>query len=415
MNFLNLYFAISIFLISYRHYKNIFNPLGVFCTLWLGIIFLYNLKLSYLLPNLSASTYLAVYLSIISFILGCLLLTRRTYQFAPQRSPAEEDNVKKLFFLYSLFLAMSVIDIFWATPPFLAENKLATYLSPGGTGATFLHMASAMLPVSYALIFMSSRINKFIKMILFIPPFVMLAFWMQRGNILVFLMMLIVIYFGRLPIKKIMMQITVLFIGIAVILHVLGSLRSTSSFQGYSYINNISELKRPLPAPLTWLYIYPTTSLANFGRVMNNKNIEYRYGLDLVRPLFSMLQLDSLIYQLYPKESEVQNISIRDRGDFDVVAGFNVPSYLYFCYKNFSYFGFFLIPFLMGLVSQFLFNRYFDAGPIGIALYSIWVSYLFMTFHDFLLWNSVIIFSFILVMIAQKRLISLANWNSVGK
>lgn len=393
MNFFNLFFALLIFAIAYKHYKNIFNPIGIFCAEWLVIIYLYNLKLSSLLQDLSPLTYASLYLSIISFIFGCLFLTRGIYKFNDQDTYNLEKNRSKLIFFYLLFFAISVIEIFAITPAFLAEDKLGTYISPTGRGLIFLHMAIALFPISYVLIFMDSKIKKIYKFILFFPPFIILTLWMYRGMLLGYLTMVIIIYYRRKSIKKIIFNFIFIFIVIVAIFHFIGSLRSTSSFYGYSYINDISEMKVQMPSSLVWIYIYPTTSLANFDRVIKNKNVEYKYGFDILEPIFSIFQIDYLV-----------DIEDDRTTDYDVIAGFNTPTYLYWCYKNFSYLGFFLIPFLIGIISQYLFNQYIDGNPIGIALYSIWFSYIMVSFHDFLLWNSVIIFSIIIVIILNKKI-----------
>lgn len=392
MNFLNLLFGLFIFIVAYKHYKSIFNPIGVFSAEWLILVFMYNLKLSYLLPDLSLATYAAIYISIWSFLLGGLLLTKMNSKFSNPDASPDDSPKSKLILLYLILFAICALEIEVGTPAFLSEGKLETYLSPTGRGLVFLHMATVLFPISYAFIFMSSKFKTIYKFVLFFPPFIVLVLWMERGMLLGYLTMLIIIYYRRKSIKQILFNFVVLTVCILAIIDLIGSLRSTSSFRGNSYITKVSEMKVDIPSYLAWAYIYPTTSLANFDRAMKNAHVRFSYGSDIVKPFLLILQMNYIL------DLEGENT------DYEVVAGFNTPTYLYWCYKNFSFLGFFFIPFLMGLISQYLFNQYVGGRPRGIVLYSIWLSYVFVSFHDFLLWNSMIIFSALLVIIFSKNL-----------
>ena len=88
LSILILFAAVIFFILSVYHYKSLLNPMGTFVSLWLIVLYLYSLKLSSLLLDLSMTTMFLVTLALVSFTVGCLFVGKR----APKPFYAQPEN-----------------------------------------------------------------------------------------------------------------------------------------------------------------------------------------------------------------------------------------------------------------------------------------------------------------------------------
>lgn len=398
MNYCNLFLGLAVYLISVARYRSFFNPLGVFTLLWLVIIFLYNLRLSYILDDLSITTCLVLYAGIIFYVAGCVLFSRKRSTVVKETDCETRVSSSRVYFCYFVLLSIGLLEIFLKLPPMLAENKMAAYMDPSGIGLRFLHYSIVLLPITYIYIFLKKDICPFTKLILFIPPTLLFILWMQRGMLLWFMVMIIMVYENARPLNRQVVSISVGVLVLVFATHYLGTLRSSQPGDyNRSYISDVSGMKIQIPPALVWLYIYPTSSLNNLNQVLNNERIRINNGYGLLEPVFSLLQIR-------PAGKWLFNISDEESMDFDVIQGFNVVTYYYWCYKNFGYLGFILIPFLLGCISQSLFNRFDAKSANGMVLYAMWFPNIIQSFHGFLFWSGSIILILILVYLLNVKM-----------
>lgn len=397
VNFFNmilLVFGLIVFLFSIIHYKSIFNPLGIYVFIWSFIIFLYELQLSYYLKPLNFKTYLVLYLSIFMFLLGCLINTKKKYPVFNNNDFKSYSKNNKIIYMYFFLVLLALLEIIIKTPPLIAENQLAVYLSGGkGIGVRFLHYSLVLIPINYVFIYLKSKVSNLWKLILSIPLILFPLLWMQRGILLSNIFLLIILYFKKKRLSKQVLIAMILLVLLIMSFNVIGNYRSASDIDS-QYIFNLSNLKVEIPNELVWLYIYPTTSLYNFQQTINTNNFKYIYGFELIEPVFSLLQLKFL---------NKKNIFNYEKG-YIVKGGFNTPTYLHWIYRNFGYLGFVVIPFVIGFISQVLFNYFkFSNNEFFVAFYLMWIPNVIFSFHDFLFWNTSIIFSVILIFILSFK------------
>lgn len=399
---LYLFLAVTIFIVACLKYKSLLNPLGTFVPIWLVILYLYHLKLSTLLTDISAVTHLLVISALISFTIGCLLIGNKI-------TPVKYVNIRKnkILSFYILFLFIAIVEMKLRTPPMLAENKVAAYMDERGIGLPFLHFAVMLLPVAYGFMLLHKEFSIRTKIVAIIPPLLIIAVWMQRGLFIWFIFFIMTVVIQKTPIKKHLIWISAIIIIIVLANNVIGTSRSTGNDYAKDYINKVSQMTIDLPPSLVWLYIYPTSALNNFDQVVKNNNISYLYGYDLIAPVVSLFQLKRAYNYVFDPE-------INEELDFEVLSGFNVPSMFYWCYKNLSYTGMILFPFMLGCISQVLFNKYMSRQTLGTIWYGIWYPNLIYSFHDFLFWNSPMLMVFIVSLLIYYK-VSVRGKNKISE
>lgn len=372
------------------YYKSFLNPIGTFVSLWLTVIYLYSLKLSNILSELSIATQFLLILAILSFSIGCLIVHKKV---PVQRSTTV--NRLKLISYYLFFLSIALIEAKFKTPPMISYNKFAVYLDESGIGLPILHFSVVLLPVVTCFIIISNKFKLHEKIVSSVPPLILLVLWMQRGLLIWYIFMLVVAASLHVTLKKQIITFTCIVVILVMSMHYIGTSRSSGNDYIEDYINTVAGIDVKMPPALTWLYIYPTTSLNNFNQVVM-RSIEYDYGYGIIEPVLSVLQIKKLAIFTF-------DIAKNDEKDFEIVSGFNVPTFFYWCYKNLSYPGMFIFPLILGMLSQYFYNGYRSNNPRYIVLYAIWYPNIIYSFHDFLFWNSPMLMAMVLVIILSFK------------
>lgn len=380
--------SILIYIVSFVHYKSFLNPMGVFSIIWGSIPFMYTLRLSSILMPLSTGTYLALFTSFFAFIFGCVLLTKKEYKSMYCILHQSNFNAtKRTMFFYWLFFIISIAEMFIKTPPLFSANPYGTYLA--GVGVRFLHFANILIAIPYYIIFLDKNKSGLLKSLLFFPPVLFPLIHMQRGLALNFLVGLLFLYLSRKKIKKQFLYIGISMFLLLQLLTIVGEFRQSFNTENSS-ISDFSGMNSELPKSFVWFYTYTVPSVQNLDQTINNPEVIHTYGAGIIEPIVSILQLKFLIPE--PKLY------------FSVINGFNVPTYLYWCYINFGFLGFFIVPFILGVLSQKFYNESNSNNKVKIFIYALWLPNIFFSFHDFLFWNTGILLIFIISYLTVFRI-----------
>jgi oligosaccharide repeat unit polymerase len=391
-NVVLILFFIGIFgyIFSVFHYKSFFNPLGLYSIIWGTIPFLYDLRLSTILMDLSLETYYMLIVSFISFIFACILLTKTKYKkYENIKNELPRWIYKKSIKAYYFFLFLCIIEMFIKTPTLLTKNPFGTY-SQGVTGVRFLHFALVMIQVCCFIILYNPNIKKWKKFLYGLPPFLVPALWGQRGMMLSFIIGAIFICTISIKLRKQLVFLVISSIIILQIIVFIGTIRTN-----YIDFNKTAKINNDSSKILVWAYMYTTPSVQNLNQTIENKDVQFVYGYGLIEPIFSLLQLKFIT-------NTIKDLRGNDRF-YKVISGFNVPTYLYWCYINFGFSGFFIIPFVLGLLLQSIYNKMNSGNWRYIFLYAIFMPCLIYSFHDFLFWDGpIIMMIFTLILITRN-------------
>lgn len=392
-----LLLSILLYVISVPFYKSYFNPLGLYAMIWGAIPYLYTLKLSSVLVELSSETYGALFLSFFSFICGCLVVSKKKYFVAQKKycvvSGQKYYKARKAFFF--LFV-VCVLEMVIKTPPLFSANPFGTYME--GVGVRFLHFATILIAIPFLIILLSYRVKRSLLFLLFLIPFLLPLIYMQRGLAISFLLSTVIIISSKISLKK---QFLCLAFGAFFVLQIMvlvGNFRQSFNSSASS-ISDVAGMRSDVPEAVMWLYSYTTPSVQNLNQTINNPDVQFRYGYDVIQPITSLLQMKSFDSFLFPNNTL----------SFDVIDGFNVPTYLNWAYLNFGYAGFCIVPFILALIAQIFFNGA-SAGQLTYTiLYAIWAPNIIYSFHDFLFWNPGVVLSILLVLALTNRLVLKRN------
>lgn len=368
--------GIVIFIGSLFHYKSFLNPMGVFAIIWGSLPYVYSLGLMPILDPLSNETSLALFGSFVSFIIGAFIVTQKKYKRLDQINfELTENEHKKAYRLYWFMFILAIGEMFVKTPTLLTENPFEAYME--GAGVRFLHFSVVILPVIAIILLLDLKIKKWKRILMLIPPFFIPLLWGQRGMSIGFM---IGVMFVLTILMKPLRQLFYFSLGAFILLQmiiVVGEIRTNVSTGGVS-INDLAGMDSEIPTGAVWAYTYTAPSILNLNQTINNPDVRYLYGFEVVEPILSLTQL-----KMFSNEIKDDN-----EVPFQVYDGFNVPTYLYWCYINFGYVGFFVVPFILGLMLQTIFNKITKSSKVSIGLYVLFFPSLVYSFHDFLFWNA---------------------------
>lgn len=382
-NLIFLIFGLVQYPVSIYHFKSFFNPLGVFGVIWGTIPWLYDLHLSSILAPLSIETSLGLYAAYFSFYVGGLSLSRKKYV----RKPIIVSNCiyKQALWWYLIMFSIALLEMIVKTPPLFSPNPFAAYL--GGVGVRFMHFSIVLIGIPYLIILLSSC-SKIKKIILFFPPLFLPIIYLQRGLCLSFLISCLSVYILRRPLRK---QASLFLVGLFIafqIAVIAGNFR-TSFNSSASSISDTSGMDNTVPDAIVWLYTYTTPAVQNLNQTINNDNVEWRYGIDFIEPFLSLMQ--------------IKGFKSNQEANYEIINGFNVPTYLNLIYLNFGFIGFFIVPLALGVLYQYFYNGTISGQLTQCLIYSVWIPNLIFSFHDFLFFNVPLLLSLILIIIICKK------------
>lgn len=384
--------GIIIFIVSAMHYKSIFNPLGLFAIIWGTLPYVYSLRLMWILVPLSDMTYLALFGSFLSFIIGALIVSKRSYKRLSGINFSFTILEKyKLKAFYWIMLLVAICEMFIKRPALLSDNPLGAYME--GVGVRFLHFSVVVLPTVATLLYLNKDIKSKKRFLMLIPPFIIPLLWGQRGISIGYVLGIMFVTTMSMKYRK-----QLLYYGLGVLLLFqmvifVGEIRSNVGGGGKS-INEIAGVDENVPAAVVWAYSYTTPSILNLEQTISNLDTPCFYGFEILEPILSLAQLRVFATEI--KKDFKQPYIIYD--------GFNVPTYLYWCYLNFGFMGFFIIPFVLGILLQIIYNNLNDESKFSLGLFVLFMPSLAYSFHDFLFWNPGVVVNVVILFYIFRKL-----------
>lgn len=342
-----LFFAIAIFfaLFSWRKTKKFLNPITIFNSIWILVIFLYNFRLSYLMDELSQRCILIFIVMIISFDLSFIVIYFFTKKNMVQKVKFSNLIIKKrlLDVMFWIWLFIEIIETVYSKGvPLLwkltgSPKTYFDYGIPSVHGFTNAFGLSLVMLLYYYFVFVKRKKDILIKMI------IMALFYISLITRQVLISMAIeIVVISLLSVKKNpLFKIPILaFIGI-IAFGLVGNVRT-----GYDAFLNVAMMKystTPFFIGFIWVYMYLTMSVANINKLSTlsfthtgGKTIIAKYMPTIIRTMLGI------------EESEP---------DYLVTKAFNVSGFFADFYVSYGLVGVAVISIIFGVIGGYLFKK----------------------------------------------------------
>jgi oligosaccharide repeat unit polymerase len=336
----------------------ILHPLVVFSVVWLGVVFLFSLHLSYILrypTPYATQAVLKIWLpfaGMISFYWALHSLSRSAY---PEKRKPWDLNFtllrRRLSTCFKVWMVLTVFEVIlsggvpllWA---FTGSSKIYTDFGiPSLHGLVNSFLLS--ICISHFLLFIVTNDRRELRIPIFVLCWSVVI--INRNMMLVTLLEFAVIY---IRIRKVRFT-TFLKLGSGVLAFVLafgvvGDIRQGSSSIIRDLAQPTEEYPQWLPSGVLWAYIYITTPINNLI-----------YNMDAIRPENNLL-FPNTAATLFP--SVLRGVIYGNRiGDAEsgqlVVSAFNVSTAYVGPYSDFGIFGTALFSIMIAFVCQFFWFR----------------------------------------------------------
>ncbi|MGL5623930.1 O-antigen polymerase [Cetobacterium sp.] len=258
------------------------NPFIAYSLIWSMVVFLYELKYSFLYPNISMELYVFISFSILSSLLIGILYNSNIKKNI-KNIKIENYNIK--FPLYLIFLGnlIQILYVKGQVPIIQILTKTGSYTDFKGIKTFFTIL---MVYNSY-ISCMSFAIYNYTKKTIYIYIYIVLLsvniIYYNRGGIMISLVIATLIFFSNKKISTV--KIITLLILVLLILWgvgVAGNIRSKSEWNDSSkilYLGKISdEYPKNIPVEYFWSYIYITSPLGNLQKTL--LEVEPNYNLN---------------------------------------------------------------------------------------------------------------------------------------
>lgn len=389
-----------------------FSPARLLSIIWVIVLFLAQLKLSYYQFEWGLYSWFVILISIISFLMGCYVvysmnfrksvLTINQMRILLNRVDALNEN-KFFFWTNILFLAYIISYlVIWAIvgyiPAFTAHPNF-TRVGWGIFGfGLFIHLTPIIL--YFVVVFwikfktLSKRIILFLIGLITFGSFFLLY---QRFSLVIgIILSLVYIYYGT---TKFNFKNFLLFaIPLALIIFGLSTLRESELF--IYYLHYISNMKTSLKyAAITEPYMYLVMSAENFAFAVE-KLENHTYGLytfDFITALSGL------------KHSLKEYLYISDFPHL-LSPFYNTYTTFFIFYRDFGLLGSFVFPFLIGFVSSHLYYRMrINPNFHTISVYGMLVIIIVFSFFIPLITWLYFVFDFTVVYIVTKLIMENSN------
>jgi len=360
-------FFITSILISYwsiLRFSDWANPIMLFVIPWLLELGLFQLGLMSLKAQgtLEYSTYVLILVSIISFIMGCLI------KLFPQKTKL---NLNKYWDFAKVRTAIFFSFLFGVLVSLYCFNRA------GGLKVMLhdpeyyrLHFTSPFIDDIYRLVplcgilciyYLAKGIKKyrFVVFIISICSFLLVVMRISRAGLFQFIIIALITYNLVKPVRLrkvfvILVLMFVMFVGIQY-------WRGSQFVKEASYINqglvNVSK-RLPWAAALS---IYTIPNIRNIQIAMNTYH-QLEYGKNTLLPIWAFTFTKSVV-----------GVERHDTAYKQKLFGLGVfQPYLIDFYKDFGMLGFLLLPFMIGLISSYFYDRAVTTkAPFNIIIYSV--------------------------------------------
>lgn len=382
----------GLFLISYKHYKDVLNPLGIFSIIWFSSIGISQLMLSEVQRPWSPSMWFVVLGSGFCFIIGNL-----SYSFfanstdKPSRKLELKNHYSKqrlkiiIIVIFLLSLAAYLFEIYkFGGIPLFTKSRIAAYMT---FGVRFVHYLTVSSILVCILVYLYQKLffpeKKLLLNVLFIVSLFIIISNLATGQLIIILVGIFTIknYLDKKRFK--LKSLIILFIIATLILVLLtGFIRSSHS--DVAYIKQIGKPIIEIPdrlSPLFLPYLYISTSFENLQLEIEQRD-EFYYGTQTSFPIWAFTFLKGYFQSEYYITPE----------------GFNVGTYLRPYFADFGFLGVMIIPFLLGLIiTIFYYSLRLKPTILKILIYSLFIYGLIIiffanAFSETLTWYFLILF-----------------------
>lgn len=279
-----LFMLIAFFLVySYIKYKNFYNPIFLFNAIWGLIFLLYDLKLSYLLDDLSDGTVLIFIVMFITFNIISVVInlifdyinSKRTKNEIKSDEGTVKNNFlneKVIYFLFIIWFCLISFEIIYCKGVPLVWLLLKTGKSYFDFGIKGLHGFANAIGLTVTLMAYSHyEFNKKDKKLLYLILFVFFIYVLliSRQVIITACIEMAFVYIFKRSIqnKKIKKRYVIIGALIAVLAFgIIGNIRT-----GGQEFYRVSSIKYPIPLVFSgfyWFYMYLVMTVSNINHVV---------------------------------------------------------------------------------------------------------------------------------------------------
>ncbi len=350
-----LFFIMILFsIIGIISTKVLLNPVTLYNVLWLGVISLYQLRLSKLQDELSIKGILLLIIPIVAFNLVYYIITLVRYLVKSSYKRVSYTNKElNLFFnskiIYNLFkfwFVIEILEIIYSKGlPIIWKltGNSKTYMDFGiPTIHGFMNALGLVIIMLafYYLIVINQRDTK-MKIIIFIM-FVLYTCMITRQVLISAIIQIFTIYI--VVTKKVnWKKFFIVSIISIIVFGILGNIRT-----GYKEFLNVALIETNINKNfigIYWIYMYLTMTVANINSIANM--------------VFENLGLYPIASSYLP--SVIRNIFFYDTNkiipNYLVTQAFNVSGYYIDFYLGFKYLGVAIIGGIYGFIGSYLFNK----------------------------------------------------------
>lgn len=372
--------------ISFVMHKKVVNIPFLFFGVWLFILILYQLKLSYHQNSLSNVTLL--YLSYIfsAFFIGYFYVFTfylpKYKKYGVKKNTFENFKVvySKKFVTFSFWIIITLLlmegiysggfPLFWylqGAPKNYFDFGIPTF---HGILMSYILFYGTLLYVYIKKA--QGYLTKKMKIYFFIIIFILLILITRQNLVILFVQIAFAHHF---MIKKInfvkLIPIGLIFI---ILFGVIGNFRT-----GLSEFVTISEFKNPNISPLLsgfyWVYMYFTMTVANLDNLFN-MHFEYSYGLNMLQSFLPTVLLDAIYGDAYTTRFWL------------VHPNYTVSGYMASPYLDFGIIGVSIYSGIIGAIGCIIYHEYyFRKNFSNTFIYILFLQIIIMTFFtDYLLY-----------------------------
>jgi oligosaccharide repeat unit polymerase len=356
----------------------IFQPVFIFCMVWLTVILLFNLRLSNLLTGEISEAYKFLFIASLFFLTGYtwpFLLYKKINVSSKTLKPESEKYEVLLFKYFYFWLVVSFIEIIYSKGLpiiWLFTGSDKTYAD---FGIPSIHGLMNALELVLGLIsYYFYRITGKKKFLLLTVTFVVWNLCIITRQVIVVLILEIFFVYYYLAKNKLKLTINLIvsFIIFVIFFGIVGDLRTGA--------DNFVQLAQPsdnwadwLPSGFLWVYIYITTPLNNLLFNFQNPVAHYQFLFPNTMSLLFPSVIRNLIYSAD---------STASTGDL-VTQAFNVSSAFVAPYQDMGYIGICIFSLFAGSFTNFVWWKtgiiriFFRAIIVQILILSIFFNHFF--------------------------------------
>ena len=333
------------FIAAYVHYRDVFNPVGIFCAVWFIPLGVGQLHLSASQTPFDGLTWLVVLSSAAAFIFGCLSapLFMSSPRYSRVNAPVGDAIDARRFRLFTTVLFVAAIGAYIyearlaGSVPIFSARRTEAYTLFAQNYVHYLTVSTiavALLVIAYVHRF-GFRSWLWSVTLFFGSVFVLFSLLARLQLFVIIVGAVAMVNYARKR-KLTVFTLVVLSGGLIVFMDAVAVIRAQ---EGLSYAIELGELRMPPWARfLAWPYLYLALNFEKLHWLIH-AGFARTYGSLSFLPLFAFTFTRHLVASAQPIDFESQ------------LGWFNTMTYLWFPYSDFGVAGTLCLPFVYGVAS----------------------------------------------------------------